>query len=251
MFRLDSYVVSVCCSIRNFDNVPVSSFISRTLIAYPFHMNYLHFLLFIAAVVVTRGNVHGGTFLAMVGKDSVVLAADSRFTSYRTGSMFLGEHERNVCRIGSKTIIGLFGLDSDAHDIMSILREKVSEHIDTDLEPPNIAHLLSNILYSKQLMCVPIVIGLNKETPYLCSMDSLGAQTVSESFVVTGTGVGSLFSICEGLFIPNMSTFQLIDTVKRALKLALQRDVLSGCKVRLYLLHNATIACEDFESDDV
>ena len=33
-------------------------------------------------------SVHGGTYLAMAGKDSVVLVADSRFATLKSGKFF-------------------------------------------------------------------------------------------------------------------------------------------------------------------
>ena len=45
---------------------------------------------------------HGGTFLAMAGKDCVVIASDSRFTSQEeaTGPYLVGEHQRVAFRVG-------------------------------------------------------------------------------------------------------------------------------------------------------
>ena len=70
------------------------------------------------------GNIHGGTFFAMTGKDCVVLAADSRFSSQGSGSFLVGEFPRSVFHVGSRTLVAPFGLDSDARSLMDALREK-------------------------------------------------------------------------------------------------------------------------------
>jgi hypothetical protein len=49
-------------------------------------INILSFLIFFFNICLIYANsIHGGTFLAMSGKDSVVLAVDSRFSSQKTG----------------------------------------------------------------------------------------------------------------------------------------------------------------------
>lgn len=82
-------------------------------------------------------------------------------------------------RVGSRTIIGCFGLDSDSKILMDKLREVLSDHYEnsvyTDLEPENVAHLISDILYGQNLLLSPIVIGLDSDhKPYICAMDELG-----------------------------------------------------------------------------
>ena len=59
-------------------------------------------LLALAGIFCHSKSFHGGTFLAMAGKDSVVIASDSRFTSQEeiTGPYLVGEHQRMAFRVG-------------------------------------------------------------------------------------------------------------------------------------------------------
>lgn len=212
-------------------------------------------LILIILPILILGNIHGGTILAMTGKDTVILATDSRFSSYQSGSMLLGEYPRRVFRIGSKVMIACFGLDIDAISLMDALREKIGLDHSGSLDPVCVSRLVSNILYEKRLMCSPIVIGLggsDKSTPYICCMDSLGAQTVSDTFAITGTANAGLYAICESLYTKNLSLSKLTKIADKCLKLALQRDILSGCKIYLYIMtKDGTISIKTFETADV
>lgn len=197
---------------------------------------------------VTHGSesFHGGTFLAMAGKDSVVIASDSRFSSYQTGPFLLGQFPRSVFRIGSKTLVSFYGLDSDARSIVDEMRDKLSNIGEEHMYAKNIARVLSDTLYSSGLQCSPIVIGLNEDgLPHICSMDGLGAQTVSESFAVSGTANSGLYAICESIYEPDLSPNKLVEVVEKCLRLALQRDVLSGCSVRILTIMKDGIYSKD------
>ena len=210
----------------------------------------IYFLLYITSILC---NIHGGTILAMAGKDTVILATDSRFSSYQSGSLLLGEYPRKVFRIGSKVMIACFGLESDTITLMDNIREKVGLDHQGSLDPMCVSRIVSNILYEKRLMCSPIVIGLGKNNiPYICCMDSLGAQTVSDSFAVTGTANAGLYAICESLYMKNLSLSKLTEVTEKCLQLALQRDILSGCKVYAYIMtKDGTISLKTFDTADI
>mmetsp|Transcript_11804 Transcript_11804/g.11443 ORF Transcript_11804/g.11443 Transcript_11804/m.11443 type:complete len:221 (-) Transcript_11804:555-1217(-) len=194
---------------------------------------------------------HGGTFLAMAGKDSVVIASDSRFSSYQTGPFLLGQFPRSVFRVGSKTLVCFYGLDSDARTIVDKIQGELSNIGEDHLYAKNIARVLSDTLYSSGLQCSPIVVGLKDDgLPHICSMDGLGAQTVSESFAVSGTANSGLYAICESIYEPDLSPNELAKVVEKCLRLALQRDVLSGCSVRIHTILKDGIYSKDVEMID-
>ena len=185
--------------------------------------------------VASASEIHGGTMLAMKGRDSVVLAADSRFTSYRTGTFLLGQYPRLLFRVGERCIVGCIGLDSDARQLLVDVRDRVEDQ--PRLEPASVARVVSNALYRRRLMLSPMVCGMDTATgPYICSMDGLGAQTEAP-FAVCGTANAGLYAICESLYQPELGADELCAVVERCVSLALQRDVLSGCGVDLHVLH--------------
>jgi 20S proteasome subunit beta 3 len=194
---------------------------------------------------------HGGTILAMAGRDSVAIASDSRFSSYQTGPFLLGQYPRCIFRVGSKTLVGFYGLDSDASAIMETMRENLFKHFDKDMNTHSIARLLSDTLYASGLQCSPIVVGLsNRCIPEIFSMDGLGAQTVTRNFAISGTANSGLYAICEAMYQPNLSSEELVAVVEKCLRLALQRDVLSGCSIRILTITEGGIYSKEIDVAD-
>lgn len=194
---------------------------------------------------------HGGTILAMAGDNSIVIASDSRFSSYQTGTFLLGQFPRCIFRVGSKTLIGFYGLDSDARAVMDDMQEKLLHHLDRHVSTKCIARLLSDILYSSSLQCSPIIAGLDDAGgPHICSMDGLGAQTVSDTFAVSGTANSGLYAICESMYRPGLKSDELVIIVEKCLRLAMQRDVLSGCSIRILTVTADGIYSKDVEIAD-
>ena len=199
----------------------------------------LTFLLVILLTIYPRtiiADIHGGTFLALAGRDAVVLASDSRFSSQQTGTLLLGEFKRPVIRVGSMALIGCFGLENDAHYLLHKIREVVSQFNDSDLNPKSISTVVSNILYQSGLYCTPLLVGIANDGPYICCMDSLGAQTVTKNFAAIGTANAGLLSICEAQYKADLDVEELQQLTQSCLRTALKRDVLSGCTMRLLTL---------------
>jgi 20S proteasome subunit beta 3 len=198
--------------------------------AFAFARLVLCLLLLLLLCPLASASVHGGTYLAMGGRDSVVLVCDSRFSSQGSGATLLGNHPRFTLRVGSRAVVGCFGLDADARTLLHLLRLALATAgITGELEPPSVARVVSDLLYSHNFLLSPIVCGLSESgpcTPYLCTMDGLGAQTVSSTFAVVGTANEGLLSLCESLYSPDLDTPDLISLAERCFTLAMQRDVL-------------------------
>jgi 20S proteasome subunit beta 3 len=61
--------------------------------------------------------------------------------------------------------------------------------------------------------CEPVVAGLDENnSPYLASMDLIGAPMFSKEFVVSGTCKANLHGTCEALFRPDMVHFFIIQS---------------------------------------
>lgn len=175
--------------------------------------------------------------IAMKGNDCILLATDTRFSSYRTGTFLLGEYPRIVHRIGTRALVACIGLDSDIRDLFEEVKVKFENHLDDELAPNSIARVISNTLYRSRRIVTPLIVGIgNDRKGYICSTDSLGAQTEPEGFAVCGSASPGLYSICESEYQPGLDANELFLVMERALKLALQRDVLSGGACRVYVL---------------
>jgi len=180
-------------------------------------------------------NIHGGTFLAMAGKNSVVLVSDTRFSSMN--KVLLGSHPRSILRVGTRSLVGCFGIDSHARVLMKDVKDVFIDHRDSEVGPENVARVVSDIQYRRRLAIGPIVVGLDgDEKPYLCSMDGLGAQTRTNKFAVQGTATKGMLALCESLYQPNLEAPELAKLAERCFNLAMQRDVLSGSHLRVLTL---------------
>jgi 20S proteasome subunit beta 3 len=102
------------------------------------------------------------------------------------------------------------------------------------------------------MYCTPTIVGIDSnKMPFICSMDGLGAQTVSNGFAVSGSANTGLYAACEELYRPGMSQQELIALAKRIMTLALQRDVMSGCVCTIHVLNcDGTLRRSEFETDD-
>lgn len=173
----------------------------------------------------------GGTFFALGGKDCVVMATDSRFSGLRNGGTFITQDPRAIYKLGDRTLLGSFGLETDADSLVSIAQNILIQNLlDSETtEPCTVAKLISILLYSGKYFSSPLIAGLMLNgKPYICSMDGIGAQTHSSSFAAVGTSANGLLAICESLYQPNLSAPALVALAEKCLGLAFQRDVLSG-----------------------
>lgn len=214
---------------------------------------YLLLVIIIINILISSSNIHGGIILALNGKDSILLATDTRWSSYATGPYLIGQFHRYVFRVGSRCIVGCYGLDSDSIDMIDYLREKTFKLKDTDIGPEQVTRLVSNYLYKSHIMTIPIIIGFKDDgSSYICSMDGLGALTESNTYAILGTASQSLYALCESNYQLDLNPTQLLVVAEKILTLALQRDVKSGGNINiLTLMKDSTVYVKDFETFDV
>jgi 20S proteasome subunit beta 3 len=134
------------------------------------------------------------------------------------------------------------------------------------VSPKVMASLTSHVLYGRKqspYYVEPLVIGLEpsiddggeddtdggddqssattqapriRYRPFLCSMDMIGATSLSKSFVCAGAASKSLFGTAEALWEPDMDSDRLIEVCGRAFLGALERDCMSGYGAIVYLI---------------
>jgi 20S proteasome subunit beta 3 len=188
---------------------------------------------------------HGGSFLALAGKDAVVLASDAKFLS---GGQYIGTFPRDVFRVGSKTLLGLDGLELSANQFVHSLHPQLLGLTDEDLGPTNIAQLVSNSLIRQLAFVSPIIAGLEENGEcFVCSMDQIGATTKSNSYAATGTATSGLLSLCESLYVPALSAPKLVELAEKCMRQAFQRDILSGSRIKIVTLRRSEIYVKEME----
>lgn len=132
------------------------------------------------------------------------------------------------------------------------------------ISPRAMASLTSHVLYNRKqapYYVEPLVIGLTEVVqrkrlvgktdsdttgklisplksymPFLCSMDCIGAKSVSHAFVCAGAASSSILGTAEALWKPELTQEELVEVCSNAFLSALERDCLSGYGAVLYLI---------------
>ena len=110
------------------------------------YLSLLVYLLFFEAPIVLATTLNGGTYLALTGKNCVIMASDSRFSRTKS-SMMIGKFPREIYRIGSKSLVGASGLDYHYELLVNALHRILQLQSDSLLEPDHIANCISSLLY--------------------------------------------------------------------------------------------------------
>uniref|UniRef100_A0A453NH91 Proteasome subunit beta n=1 Tax=Aegilops tauschii subsp. strangulata TaxID=200361 RepID=A0A453NH91_AEGTS len=175
---------------------------------------------------------NGSAVVAMVGKNCFAIASDRRLgVQLQT----VATDFQRVFKIHGKLYIGLSGLATDAQTLYQRLAFKHKLYQlreERDMKPETFASLVSALLYEKRFgpyFCQPIIAGLGeKDQPFICTMDCIGAKELAKDFVVSGTASESLYGACESMYKPDMEPEELFETISQALLSSVDRDCLSG-----------------------
>ena len=236
---------------------------------------------FVSAIV-----VHGGSALAMAGKDSVALAIDERIGT--TASMIdtipddsissMNKDKENifqrVLQVDNFCLVSGIGCESHAQTLLEDLKmelsikefqqSKFASFAGTIRRKKNnvnmISHLVSNILYnSKRLQVCPVIVGLDEiilrkkgegeiaYKPQICCQDSIGAYTFSDNFAAIGSSRSSLLGACETLYRRDMNVNELKDCAASCMESSLDRDCQGGYGFRLYILSKEGVNCWKYQ----
>lgn len=198
--------------------------------------------------------MNGGSVLAMAGKHSVAVVVDKRFAK---DNALISVSPRPVLVPSSdpNTMVVFTGLDSDILTFRYRLEAQLARlqgivRPDTGCCVPasSVARLTSHLLYQQRArgayFVEPLVVGWdtasssteNNNKPYLCSLDMIGAMSVSHSFCCAGAATESLYGTASALWKEHLEDDELVTVCGRAFMSALERDCLSGYGAVLYLI---------------
>ncbi|GKT23880.1 putative multi-domain containing protein [Aduncisulcus paluster] len=184
--------------------------------------------------------LNGGTVLSMKGKNCVVILCDTRLGSqYETVSTSFPK----IFKMNPRVFFGLAGLASD----VITLHHKLRFHVnlfqlkqERSMPPHVFSKLVSTTLYEKRFgsfFAQPIIAGLHDDgSPFISSMDSIGATTEPEDFVVAGTGADYVTGACEKYWEKDMEPRQLLKVADKCLQAGVNRDAFSGWGGVAYLI---------------
>ena len=198
---------------------------------------------------------HGGSILAMAGKDSAVLVLDKRIGA---GNNLIGDECCRVLEASKRSLLAVRGIQGDVQslleDVAARLRlRRLEEGDDACQEPKTLASLVSVMLYGQRARggapgysVEPVIAGLDANgEPYLCAQDGLGAKMTSRTFVVAGTAAQSLYGSCEALYKPDLAEADLVEAACGAMAAGLDRDCLAGRDVAVHVVSSTGVRRED------
>lgn len=175
---------------------------------------------------------NGSAIIAMTGKNCVAIASDLRLGSQLTT---VAVDFKKVFKIHDHLYLGFSGLGTDAQTLANLLKfrhnlYKLKE--ERCIKPSTFSNLVSSTLYEKRFgsyFVQPVIAGLEPDgTPFIDSMDSIGAAEICNDFVVAGTMPEALMGICESLYRPDMDPDELFEIISQCMLSGVNRDSLSG-----------------------
>ena len=174
----------------------------------------------------------GTTTVSLVGKNFVVLGAESKSTF---GYMVDSKVARKIYPLDTHIALTMAGVAGDALAIIRVLKAQIKLY---KLERGPITvkaavTLLSNMLQSSRYFpyfVQFIIAGYDFRGPQIYSLDPLGAIDEKDKFYATGSGSPFAYGVLEAEYKENLSQKDAIALVYKAIKAAIERDIASGGK---------------------
>eukprot|EP01006_Ploeotia_vitrea_P012396 TRINITY_DN32863_c0_g1_i1.p1 TRINITY_DN32863_c0_g1~~TRINITY_DN32863_c0_g1_i1.p1 ORF type:complete len:213 (-),score=98.03 TRINITY_DN32863_c0_g1_i1:53-667(-) len=183
---------------------------------------------------------NGSGVVAMCGKNCVAIASDMRYGVQQTT---VATDMHKVYKMHDKVYIGMAGLATDMQTLVQRFRFRLKMYElreERKIKPNVFANLVSSMLYQKRFgpyFVEPVIAGLgDKNKPFICAMDLIGAPVYTDNFLVSGTSSEELYGVCEAMYRPNLEPDDLFETVSQCLQAAVDRDCLAGWGAEVYVI---------------
>ncbi len=171
----------------------------------------------------------GTTTIGLVSKDGVVLASEKRATM---GYLVANKETKKIFKVQDHIWITTAGSVADAQKLVRIMKVQTNLYQIEREVPMKVfaaATLLSNILNENRIFpyYVQLLMGGYDTEPRLFSLDALGS-VLPEKYVATGSGSPIAYGVLEEGYKETNTTKENMKLALRALKAAMERDVMSG-----------------------
>ncbi len=172
----------------------------------------------------------GTTTVALIGRDCVVLAAESKATiSYLVAS----KEAKKIYPITNRIAATIAGSVGDAQTLMRILKAeaKLYELENGEVTVNAMATLLANILQSSRIfpyITEVILGGVDSKGRHIYDVDPLGGVLEERKFIASGSGSPIALGVLEELYEEGMEREEVVEVAIKAIKAAVERDVYSG-----------------------
>lgn len=172
----------------------------------------------------------GTTTIAVVCKDGVILASDTRVT---LGTFVAHKRGKKVYKIDEHLAMTISGNVADAQRTVDILKANAQLYkLNTGRPMPvnSAARLIANLLFSARLapMIAQVLVGgVDSTGPHVFSLDPFGSLT-EEKCVATGSGSPIAYGVLEDKYKEDRTIKDLLSVVVRSVDSAMKRDAASG-----------------------
>jgi len=180
--------------------------------------------------VANRLVLKGTTTIAVVCKDGVILASDTRVTM---GFYVAHKQGKKVYKIDDHLAMTIAGTVADAQrtvDILTANAQLYKLNIGRPLPVSSAARLIANLLFSARyapLLTQVLIGGVDDTGPHVFSLDPFGSLT-EEKYVATGSGSPIAYGVLEDKYREGTSVEELLPIIIKAVNSAMKRDAASG-----------------------
>jgi len=177
-----------------------------------------------------NSTLKGTTTIAVVCKDGVILASDTRVTM---GTFVAHKRGKKVYKIDDHLAMTISGSVADAQRTVDILKANAQLYKLNSKRPMPVssaARLIANLFFSARLaplIAQILVGGVDTTGPHVFSLDPFGSLT-EEKCVATGSGSPIAYGVLEDKYKEDMRIKDLLSVVVRAVDSAMKRDSASG-----------------------
>jgi len=180
---------------------------------------------------------YSGTAIGIVCSDGVVLSSDK---SYVYGNVVMSGNVKKTFIINDRVGVAAAGIAADMQQLFSDLSYLVrirEIRLGKRMPTSSIAKLTSFLMYRRRLLpyLTQILVGGYIDKPELYSLDSLGS-VIGDNYIVLGTGAEIAVGIVESEYRPDITMADALETVKKAFKSVVSRDVLTGSTIDVLLI---------------
>lgn len=179
---------------------------------------------------VNRLVLKGTTTIAVVCRDGVILASDTRVTM---GFYVAHKHGKKIYKIDDHLAMTVSGTFADAQrtvDILTANAQLYKLNIGRPLPVSSAGRLISNLLFSSRyapLITQVLIGGLDDTGSHVFLLDPFGSLT-EEKCVATGSGSPIAYGVLEDRYKEDMPAKEILPIIVKAVDSAMKRDAASG-----------------------
>ena len=175
-----------------------------------------------------------GTVVGVRCKDGIVLASDSRGTSYYH---VLSKRVQKTFKLDESIGAAIAGGSGDVQSFVSALKVEANLYRlnrGRSIPTKGLVQVAANLLFQRRMypyIVDGVIAGLDKEGPSLYFIDPVGGKIEEEKFASAGTGSTVAYGTLEQMYRDDMTLDECAKLAAQSIKIAIERDAATGDKI--------------------